>query len=82
MTRWILPERKAIPVLSILTAELAASVSKILGSTRGKAWGDRPNRSLGDLMLDYLTATQSKITADRDAYSAQRLLGFFGQEQH
>ena len=48
---------------------------------RGKAWGDRPNRSLGDLMLDYLTATQSKITADRDAYSAQRLLGFFGQEQ-
>jgi len=48
---------------------------------RGKAWGDRPSRSLGDLMLDYLTATQSKITADRDAYSAQRLLGFFGQEQ-
>ena len=41
---------------------------------RGKAWGDRPSRSLGDLMLDYLTATQSKITANRDAYSAQRLL--------
>ena len=32
-------------------------------------------------MLNYSTATQSKITADRDAYSAQRLLEFFGQEQ-
>ena len=48
---------------------------------RGKAWGDQPGRSLGDLMLDYLTATKAKTTADRDAYSAQRLLEFFGQEQ-
>ena len=48
---------------------------------RGKAWGDQPSRSLGDLMLDYLTATKAKTTANRDAYSAQRLLGFFGQEQ-
>ena len=48
---------------------------------RGKAWGDQPSRSLGDLMLDYLTATKAKTTADRDAYSAQRLLGFFGQER-
>ena len=28
---------------------------------RGKAWGDRPSRSLGDLMLDYLTATKAKL---------------------
>ena len=49
---------------------------------RGKAWGDQPTRSLGDLMLEYLRATETKRTADRDAYSAERLLGFFGQDQY
>ena len=45
---------------------------------RGKAWGDKPTRSLGDLMLEYMTATESKPSSDRDAYSAERLLDFFG----
>jgi len=48
---------------------------------RGKAWGDQPDRSLGDLMLDYLKATETKVSADRDVYSAERLLKFFGQTQ-
>ena len=47
---------------------------------RGKAWGDRPSRSLADLMLEYLKATTSKASSVRDAYSAARLLEFFGND--
>ena len=47
---------------------------------RGKAWGDRPSRSLADLMLEYLKATTSKASSVRDAYSADRLLEFFGND--
>ena len=48
---------------------------------RGKAWGDRPSRSLADLMLEYLKATTSKASSVRDAYSADRLLEFFGNDR-
>jgi len=47
---------------------------------RGKAWGDRPSRSLGELMLEYLKVTTFKASSARDAYSADRLLEFFGTD--
>ena len=47
---------------------------------RGKAWGDRPERSLAELMLEYLKATTSKPSSVRDAYSADRLLEYFGND--
>ena len=47
---------------------------------RGKAWGDRPKRSLAELMLEYLKATTSKPSSVRDAYSADRLLEYFGND--
>ena len=48
---------------------------------RGKAWGDRPSRSLADLMLEYLRATTSKASSVRDAYSADRLIEFLGNDR-
>jgi integrase len=40
-----------------------------------------PSGSLGDAMFHYFEATSDKPTSDRDAYSAEHLLGFFGERR-
>ncbi|SVC01621.1 uncharacterized protein METZ01_LOCUS254475, partial [marine metagenome] len=40
-------------------------------------WGKQPSHSVDDLMLDYLKATKSKKSHERDRYSARALRRFF-----
>ena len=48
---------------------------------RCKAWGDQPSRTLSELLLGYMKESGHKVTSDRDAYSADRLLEFLGGDR-